>query len=176
VESLQASWENTGALLSDGAYYDWGINNNGQLGDGSVANSATPVKVELRAAVTQVSEGGSDATNGQTIAVLSDGSIWAWGSGRDGQLGDGKTSNETSPVQVEPPAGVDWVSLNAQGGYDAYAIDSHGNLWAWGLNSGGQLGNGTNRGRQLKPAKVTGLSNVTTISSTSRNVAALAQG
>jgi hypothetical protein len=68
-----------GALLSNGAYYDWGYNAAGQLGNGSTANSDVPVEVKLPAPVRQVFQGGSGATNGQTIAILANGSVWAWG-------------------------------------------------------------------------------------------------
>ena len=79
VTALTSSWEGSGALLATGAYYDWGYNAAGQLGDGRTGNSAVPVQVKLPAAVRQVSQGGSGAANGQTIAILADGSVWTWG-------------------------------------------------------------------------------------------------
>jgi alpha-tubulin suppressor-like RCC1 family protein len=77
VTALTASWGGGGALLSNGIYYDWGYNAAGQLGDGNIANSDEPVRIQRRSAVHQVSQRGSGPTNGQTVAVLANGSVWA---------------------------------------------------------------------------------------------------
>jgi len=66
VTALTSSREGSGALLSTGAYNNWGYNAAGQLGHGSTANSAVPVRVKLPASVRQVSQGGSGPANGQT--------------------------------------------------------------------------------------------------------------
>ena len=144
VTALTSSWEGSGALLSNGSYYNWGYNAAGQLGNGTTANSDVPVRVDLPTAVRQVSQGGSGATNGQTVAVLTNGSIWAWGNNRKGQLGDGSRVNAPTPLQVHVPAAVTFVKVNS-GGYSSYAIDRSGRLWAWGGNQNGQLGTGTER-------------------------------
>jgi alpha-tubulin suppressor-like RCC1 family protein len=100
VTSLVASYEDSGALLADGTYEDWGSNDLGQLGDGSVAHSSdVPVVVSLPAGVTQAVEGGSFSNNGQTLVMLSDGSLYAWGDDQFGQLGDDKAITESTPVQ-----------------------------------------------------------------------------
>ena len=67
--------------MADGTYYDWGYNNAGQLGNGTTTNSDTPVRVNLPAKAEQVSLGRKSAENGQTVAILTDGSLWAWGQG-----------------------------------------------------------------------------------------------
>ena len=103
--------------------------------------------VTLPASVSQVFQGGSGATNGQTVALLSNGSTWAWGANSKGQVGNGTKVNATSPVPVKVPTGVIFDKVNS-GGYSSYAIDSSGQLWAWGGNQNGQLGTGsTARGR-----------------------------
>jgi len=141
VQALVSSWQGSGALMSNGWYFDWGFNGAGQLGNGSTTNSTVPVLVSLHAAVTQVSQGGSDGKNGQTVALLSDGSVWSWGNGRWGQLGDGSSKSSSSPVQVATRKGVTFSAV-ASGGSTSYAIDDNGNLWAWGQNNDGQLGTG----------------------------------
>jgi len=172
VTALTSSWEGSGALLSNGVYYDWGYNAAGQLGDGGTADSNVPVPVKLPAAVRQVSQGGSGAGNGQTVAILADGSVWAWGDGTKGQLGDGGTTGSDVPVQVKMPAGVTFTTVNS-GGYSCYAIDGSGRLWAWGGNQNGQLGTGSSARIQTTPVNV-GI-HLTQVSSTASNVAGFEQ-
>jgi alpha-tubulin suppressor-like RCC1 family protein len=172
VTALTSSWEGSGALLATGAYYDWGYNAAGQLGDGSTASSAVPVRVKLPASVRQVSQGGSGAANGQTIVILADGSVWTWGNNSRGQLGDGSTADSRVPVRVNVPAGVTFVTVNS-GGYACYAIDSSGTLWAWGGNQNGQLGTGSGTRSEINPVDV-GI-RLTQVSSTASNVAGLQQ-
>ena len=142
VTALTSSWEGSGALLSNGAYYDWGYNAAGQLGDGTTTNSAVPVQVALPAAARQVFQGGSGAKNGQTVAILSNGTVWAWGDNDRGQLGNGTRVSSTVPLRVDVPGGVSFVKVSS-GGFASYAIDRLGRLWAWGDNKSGQLGTGS---------------------------------
>jgi alpha-tubulin suppressor-like RCC1 family protein len=170
VTALTSSWEGSGALLADGDYYDWGYNAAGQLGDGTRRDSAVPVKVGLPGPVTQVFQGGSGKTNGQTVAILKDGSVWAWGDNTRGQLGNGTTANSDLPVRVHIPAGLIFVKVNS-GGYTSFAIDSTGRLWAWGGNNNGQLGTGSAERMATLPVDVG--SHLTQVSSTASNVAGL---
>jgi alpha-tubulin suppressor-like RCC1 family protein len=172
VKALVSSWEGSGALMGDGSYYDWGYNTDDQLGDGGTSSSPLPLFVHLPTAVTQVSQGGSDAANGQTVAILSDGSVWSWGSGRWGQLGDGSTEKASSPVQVSVPSGVTFTQVDS-GGATCYAIDSNGNAWAWGENNVGQLGTG---GTTATSTPVSLGIVLTQVSSTATNVAGLQSG
>jgi alpha-tubulin suppressor-like RCC1 family protein len=172
VTALTSSWEGSGALLSNGAYYDWGYNAAGQLGDGSTDNSDVPVHVKLPAAVGQVSQGGSGAANGQTVAILANGSVWAWGNGTKGQLGDGGRASSDVPVPVHVPVGVTFAKVNS-GGYSCYAIDRSGRLWAWGGNQNGQLGTGS--GARIETAPVEVGIRLTQVSSTASNVAGFEQ-
>jgi alpha-tubulin suppressor-like RCC1 family protein len=168
VTALTSSWEGSGAVLSNGAYYDWGYNAAGQLGNGSIAGSDVPVRVELPAAVRQVSQGGSGAANGQTLAILANGSVWDWGNNNKGQLGDGSMVSSDVPVRVKVPAGVTFAKVNS-GGYSCYAIDGSGRLWAWGGNGNGQLGTGSGARIETHPVDV-GI-HLEQVSSTASNVA-----
>jgi alpha-tubulin suppressor-like RCC1 family protein len=172
VTALTSSWEGSGALLSNGAYYDWGYDAAGQLGDGRTADSDVPVRVALPVAVRQVSQGGSGAGNGQTVAILADGTVWAWGDGTKGQLGDGSTASSDVPVRVRTPAAVTFTKVNS-GGYACYAIDTAGRLWAWGGNQNGQLGTGSATRIETAPVDV-GI-RLTQVSSTASNVAGFEQ-
>jgi alpha-tubulin suppressor-like RCC1 family protein len=173
VITLTSSWQGSGALFSNGAYYDWGYNAAGQLGNGSTGNSSVPVEVKLPHAVREVFQGGSGAANGQTIAILANRSVWAWGDNQKGQLGDGRRTNSDVPVSVNVPAGVTFVKINS-GGYSCYAIDSSGRLWAWGGNDNGQLG--TPSGTRIETMPVDVGIHLTQVSSTASNVAGFDQG
>jgi alpha-tubulin suppressor-like RCC1 family protein len=141
IVALVSSYRDSGALMSTGAYDDWGANALGQLGDGSKQDSDTPVQVGFSSPVSQVAQGGADASGGQSIAILADGSVWSWGSNTYGQLGDGTTASTLNPVAVDVPDGVTFTSV-ASGGAAEYAVDADGYGWAWGKNRCGQLGIG----------------------------------
>ncbi|MDP3112124.1 MAG: hypothetical protein Q8M71_08490 [Thermodesulfovibrionales bacterium] len=87
-----------------------------------------------------------------TIALKSDGTLWAWGANWWGQLGDGTNTDRWSPQQI----GADntWASI-AAGTFHTIAMKSDGTLWVWGDNRWGQLGDGTNTYR-WSPVQITG--------------------
>lgn len=172
VVSLVSSWQGSGALLSNGDYYDWGFNREGQMGDGSTQDALTPVQVTLPGPVLQVWQGGSNAGNGQTLALLDNGSVWAWGAGALGQLGDGTTQSSSVPVRVGIPPGVH-VTQVCSGGDTSYALTLHGDLWSWGGNLFGQLGDGS-RGKPRLVPKPDVSAELAQISATATNVAGLA--
>jgi len=78
------------------------------------------------------------AGGGSSFAIMTDGSLWAWGQNSSGQLGDGTTIERHSPVRIMENV----VSVSA-GNAHALAITTDGGLWAWGHNGQGQLGDGT---------------------------------
>lgn len=130
--------DHTVAVGSDGATYAWGSNANGQLGDGTTADSSVPVRVLTPAGVelTAVAAGAEF-----TVATASDGTLYAWGRNSWGQLGTGTTENAASPVAVTMPAGVTFSGVSLGTGV-AYAVGSDGVTYAWGSNTRGQLGTG----------------------------------
>ena len=155
--------------MANGSYYDWGYNAADQLGNGTTTNSDAPVLVRLRAPIAQISQGGSAANNGQTGAILTDGSFWAWGSDQFGQLGNGKMMPNSGPTPVHVPHGVIFVDINS-GGATMYGIDTTGTAWSWGQNNDGQRGIGIAR-----PVAVPGRLGVelSCVSSTAANAAGL---
>ncbi|GAA2758957.1 cell wall anchor protein [Actinopolymorpha rutila] len=140
--------EHTVALDADGRAWAWGNNSFGQLGDGSTANSTVPVQVAQGAMPSGTKLTAVFAGRFHTLALDTNGRMWAWGNNFYGQLGDGTTATRTSPVQVTDgamPSGTKLVAVSAGWGHTV-ALDSEGHAWAWGNNAYGQLGNGTHTG------------------------------
>lgn len=165
VTTLVSSYGNAGALLSNGRYYDWGRNEEGQLGDGSTANSSLPVAVSLPSPARQAAQGGSLADNGQTLVTLASGALYGWGANSFHQISAG-TGVQLTPRRITPPAGVTYQLL-ASGGGTTYGGTAAGQVYARGWNQYGQIGNGT---RTNAPQPVQVAAGATLISSTAKNV------
>jgi alpha-tubulin suppressor-like RCC1 family protein len=159
------------ALLKDGTVRTWGDNQFGELGDGSTTNRLTPTAVPNLTGVTAISVGGFIGNDGRsdqasfahTLALLADGTVMAWGSNDDGQLGDGTTATRLAPVTVP---GLSRVSAIAAGGNHSLALLTDGTVMAWGDNGlRGLTGQGRpDRTSHTAPVLVPGLSDVTAIS------------
>jgi alpha-tubulin suppressor-like RCC1 family protein len=143
------------AVRSDGSAWAWGSNLGGQLGDGSYTAYGEPIHVPGLTQVIQVAAGA-----GHSLALRSDGTVWAWGDNNRGQIGDGQHGlNQLRPVKVKVLTGVTAI---AAGNFFSLALRSDGTVWAWGDNTYGQLGNGTEPASAV-PVQVPGLSQVTKI-------------
>lgn len=127
------------AVLSSGVIWGWGQNFGGNLGDGTNADRSSPVSV-----IGEITDWVDVRASGYWVMALrGDGTIWAWGSNRFGNLGDGTGGSGTrrsSPVSVIGGF-TDWASIESSR-YTAMAIRENGTLWAWGLNWSGGLGVG----------------------------------
>lgn len=97
------------------------------------------------------------------------GTVWAWGWNRSGELGDGTTTDQLTPVQL---SGLTDVTAITTGPSSTYALKSDGTVWAWGDNSSGELGDGTTIERPT-PVQVIGLTGVTAVVAQSGSVFAL---
>jgi alpha-tubulin suppressor-like RCC1 family protein len=155
-ELTQTEWQqiSTGASHScgirvDGTAWCWGSNYAGQLGDGS------PNDGPGRSIPTQV----GTATNWATItaagllhtcATRTDGTAWCWGGNTRGELGDGTTTNRSTPTQVG--TATTWATISTGSGHTC-ATRTNGTAWCWGYNFYGQLGDGTITNR-LTPTQV----------------------
>jgi hypothetical protein len=126
---------------ANGTWWSWGYNRYGQLCDGTTSNRNAPGKVPALAGATEVSAGGNLQTDGHILALLPGGTAKACGDNADGQLGNGQAGGfSATPVTV---AGLSGVTAVAAGGYHSMALDGMGNVWCWGGNDQGQVGNGT---------------------------------
>jgi alpha-tubulin suppressor-like RCC1 family protein len=129
------------ALTSSGQLYAWGFNAFGQLGIGSFSNALGPQFVNFPPGVTGWTA--IAAGTNHSLALGNDGNIYAWGRGLDGVLGNGGSTNSFRPQRVIRPVEVTaWLKI-AAGANHSLALGNNGKLYAWGLGSSGQLGNGT---------------------------------
>jgi len=142
--SVSACDRHTMAIKTDGSLWAWG-ENRGNFGNGStyeaVQDSNIPVQIGAETNWASVSAGSS-----HTMAIKTDGSLWAWGFNDDGQLGDGTEEYKYIPTLIGTE--IDWASVSA-GSYHTMAIKTDGSLWAWGFNGSGQLGDGTIVGKNI---------------------------
>ena len=160
------------ASLSGGTLMCWGYNWTGQVGNGTTgATVATPVQVSGISTGTQAI-GGQNSSCG----LLSGGAVYCWGTGANGSLGNSNTysgnNGESSPVAV---SGISTATQIAKGDDFGCALLSSGSIKCWGLNSSGQLGDGSTTSRN-SPATVSGISNATAISARTANACALISG
>ena len=142
VIAVAAGYDHTVALKNDGTVWAWGNNATGQLGNGNITPSNTPVQVSGLSGVTAVAAG-----FGHTVALKSDGTVRTWGNNTKGQLGNGLTNGTTIdsaiPVVVSGMVGVTDIAAGYEGSVVLKgAFKGDGTVWAWGSNSNGQLGNG----------------------------------
>lgn len=123
----------TCAVTGAGAVHCWGFNDRGQLGDGSQIDKSVPsTAVPLGEPATGVVAGGQ-----HSCAILADQSVWCWGYGMFGQLGNGANLDSATPVQVQ---GVSTAQELALGTAHSCARLSDGSVSCWGQNFFGQLG------------------------------------
>ena len=147
------------ALDACGVVWAWGLNTSGQLGiksngidpTGPFVLFATPSGFPAGTTITAIAAGGD-----HSLALDSQGNLWAWGANDHGQLGIGDQDATTKnlPVQLPFPQNTRFTKI-AAGALHSLAIDSTGNLWAWGANGAGQLGNGNNNIDSFAPSRVT---------------------
>jgi alpha-tubulin suppressor-like RCC1 family protein len=159
IAAIGAGYTSTCAILSDATAKCWGDDLQGQLGNGAsgaAASSTTPVSVTGLTGAVSLTSGGA----AHTCAVINDGTARCWGYNSQGQLGNGSLAiNSPVPVTVTGLSGV--VQL-ATGYYHSCALLGDGTVHCWGLNSAGQLGDGTNT-KSMTPVLVSGLKDARSI-------------
>lgn len=142
-----------------GDVYTWGYDKNGELGRGKENRDSCSSSNDCRLSIAKV-EGLSyivaiDAGLSHTLAVNKNGEVYAFGTNGDGELGNGTTVTDAIPVKVVfPQENIKIVQVSAGSDF-SMAIDEDGQLWAWGKNNYGQMGQGSSGYNQLTPIKIT---------------------
>jgi alpha-tubulin suppressor-like RCC1 family protein len=185
--AVATGFEHSLALLANGTVVDWGDDSAGQLGNGTSAGSegcgfgekhpcsTRPVPVPALSNVVAVAGG-----FGHSLALLSNGTVMAWGENSLGQLGNGTTTNSDVPVKVN---GLSEVVAVAAGFFHNLALLKNGTVMAWGHSFQGQLGDGTTSGPEscgpgaapcsMKPVPVSNLSGAVAVAANGEHSAAL---
>ncbi len=159
--------------IAHGGAWCWGLNQDGELGDGTTTRSSVPVRVVgLASGVTSISASVLYSGEAHTCAVVG-GAAKCWGFNRDGELGDGTTTSRSTPVQVVGLTGG--VTSISAGDFSSCAIVA-GSAKCWGRNESGQLGDASTA-TSLRPVQVAGLtSGVTHLDAARRYACALVVG
>jgi alpha-tubulin suppressor-like RCC1 family protein len=146
---VDAGTAHTAAIGLDGSLWAWGCNGQGRLGDRTVTNRSSPVKVVggiIDWCIVNVGDN-------HTAAIRSNSELWMWGNNQQGRLGDGTTVSKSSPVSIVGGF-TDWCQVSL-GENHSLGLRSNYTLWSWGSGSGGILGDGTTIGRS-SPVSVVG--------------------
>jgi alpha-tubulin suppressor-like RCC1 family protein len=173
VVAVAAGGNHSLALTSDSTVWSWGNNLTGQLGNNSIFSSYSAVQVQdIGAPLTGVKAIAAGAHH--SLALKTDGTVWAWGYNQYGQLGGAYGSVSTVPMQV---ASLNSVKLIAAGGQFSVAVKDDNTVWVWGYNGFGQLGqNPETVPSSVVPLQVTGIpGTITAVTAGSDHILVLTQ-
>ena len=156
------------AIKTDGTLWTWGRNNNGQLG---INNTTNPICTPVTTFAGGTNWKQVDCGGYHTAAIKTDGTLWTWGAGSSGQLGNNTTTNRSTPVTTFA-GGTNWKQVSG-GNFYTSAIKTDGTLWTWGSNYNGQLGDNTSTNRSIPVTTFAGVTNWKQVSSGGFHTAAI---
>jgi alpha-tubulin suppressor-like RCC1 family protein len=142
---IAAGYDHSCGITTGGATACWGLNEYGQLGDGTTANRSTPATVAGGHAFAAVTGGLR-----HSCALDTGGAAWCWGDNTYGELGDGTTARSSTPVAVAGGLAFSYIKA---GELSTCAVTGEGVAYCWGDNEYGQLGDGTTTASAV-PVKV----------------------
>jgi RHS repeat-associated protein len=147
---VSAGGQHSLAIDTNATVWAWGCNFYGQLGDDTVSNRVVPIHLSSLTGITNISTG-----NQHSLALDNLGRVWAWGDNRYGQIGDGTFSRRLVPTNVlaSPTA----CSAIAAGDHHSLGLTASGNVYAWGDNNSGQIGNNTQQNQSSPVQVLTGI-------------------
>jgi alpha-tubulin suppressor-like RCC1 family protein len=157
----------TAAIKTDGTLWIWGSNSTGQLGNADTTTRSTPVTTFAGGTNWKQVSSGTDHTS----AVKTDGTLWTWGNGGDGRLGNAVTTGTTSTPVTTFSGGNNWKQVSSGGSHTA-AVKTDGTLWTWGSGGNGQLGNAVTTNISTPVTTFSGGTNWKQVSSGSQHTAA----
>ena len=139
-----SKWDNTSVAVvkNDGTLWTWGLNDVGQIGNGTMVQPEGPVQVMSKINIVAIG-------NRFMAAIDADGALWTWGENNSGQLGDGSTVNASQPQKI-----MEEVESIELGNNFAVALKVDGSVWTWGANDLSQLGNGGKSSYNATPQQI----------------------
>jgi alpha-tubulin suppressor-like RCC1 family protein len=144
VQKITGGQLHSVAITNDGRIYAWGDNSLGQLGDGSTLSRYIPIPVfDAKTTITSMT-----AAQFSTFCLSKNGTAYSWGSNNAGQLGNGIIPFRVLPVTVKMPQGITVQSISC-GAFHTIALLNNGQMYAWGQNTYGQLGDGSTVNRYI---------------------------
>ena len=146
--SIASGDNHTCGLTANGTAFCWGVNYQGQLGDGTTFSRNAPVAIGGGLRFETITAGSN-----HTCAISTDSLAYCWGQNADGQLGDGTTTSRLTPTRV---TGAPAFTSIVAGSYHTCGLTAAGTAWCWGDNVSGQLGDGFPGTDRLSPVAVLG--------------------
>jgi alpha-tubulin suppressor-like RCC1 family protein len=135
-KQVSAGGAHAAAIKTDGTLWTWGAGVNSRLGNASISDAPTPVTTFAGGTNwKQVSA----SIGAHSAAIKTDGTLWTWGSGTTGQLGNNVVTDRSTPVTTFA-GGTNWKQVSCGNGHIT-SIKTDGTLWSWGDNSGSADGN-----------------------------------
>ena len=142
IVSIVCGSFHTIALDNTGHVYTWGYNEQGQLGDGTTFDKNRPILINTGAIANKVIVSIACGTY-HSMAIDNTGKVYVWGNNLQGQLGNGSTTQQNTPILINTGAIANKVIVSIVcGNFYTMVLDNTGQVYAWGFNAHGQLGNG----------------------------------
>lgn len=161
----------SGGIKTDGTLWMWGTNFAGAIGDNTGAQRISPVQTIALGTNWKMIVGSAGLSGNTSFGIKTDGTLWGWGTGTSGQLGDNAVVSRSSPVQTIA-LGTNWQQVSSGFTHTA-AIKTDGTLWCWGSNSNGELGDNTSVAKSSPVQTITFATNWKQVSAGSQYTAAI---
>ncbi len=163
--SQQTDWEwvHGGRLCAvayrDGKIFVWGSNFSGGLGLGHTNVVSSPTQLGAQGDWATISAGKSTSNEVWMVGLKPNGTLWAWGENGSGQLGQGNTTDRSSPIQI----GVDTAWVGVVAGCDHWiGFKSDGSVWGCGAGGSGRLNN-SSTGSRSSPTQIGTYTNIVAV-------------